>query len=349
MTVWDLSRLRYTVRKITGQFDTTQLPDSSSGQVSVSNPPGVDDYINDFYLYDFPEALRTLKLKDYYQFTTIPNVGTYDVPQNIMQLEPPIYIDGYQFAWYQAPEMFYRIWPELNFIQEGIAVGNGTRGPYTFTLSSTPIQQGTVVIGNSPNLDGLPSPTYETWTDSDTPGAFTNPVFLTSSLAGTTGVAAIDYLTGFCTVTYDQPLPVGVNINAHYHPYVASRSRDILFYQQQLFLRPIPNDTYSVKIVCYVQPTVAIANSSATKVMFDGVLTDMTLFTEWWQCVAYGAALKILIQEGDHEEYARNKAYFEEAKLLAQRRCLKQLANQRIQTMYSANVSAPAFPVFPLY
>jgi hypothetical protein len=349
MTIWDLSRLRYTVRKITGQFDTTQLPDSSSGQISVNNPPGVDDYINDFYLYDLPEAMRTLKLKNYYQFTTIPNVGTYDVPQNIMQLEPPIYIDGYQFAWYQAPEIFYRIWPELDIIDQAIAVGDGTVGPYTFTLSQTPIQQGTLVIGNQPNIDGLPSPTYETWTDSDTPGAFTNPVFLTSSIAGTTGVAAVDYLSGLCTVTYDQPLPAGVNINAHYHAYVASRPRDILFYQQQLFLRPIPNDTYAVKIVSYVQPTVALA-AGGTQTMFDDTSTgQQTLFTEWWQCVAYGAALKILIQEGDHEEYARNKAYFEEAKLLAQRRCLKQLSNQRIQTPYAENVSGPAFPIFPIY
>ena len=77
--VWDLSRLRYTVRKITGKFDVNQLPDTSPlpGQVTVQNPPAVDDYINDFYLYDLPEDLRTLKLRDFYTFNTIPNVGTY--------------------------------------------------------------------------------------------------------------------------------------------------------------------------------------------------------------------------------------------------------------------------------
>ena len=94
MTVWDLSRLRYTVRKLTGKFDVNQLPDGSpsAGAVSVSNPPGVDDYINDFYIYDMPEHLRTLKLKRFYNFTTVPNCGTYSIPQTIYQLEPPIYI-----------------------------------------------------------------------------------------------------------------------------------------------------------------------------------------------------------------------------------------------------------------
>jgi len=67
------------------------------------------------------------------------------------------------------------------------------------------------------------------------------------------------------------------------------------------------------------------------------------------QLIAYGAALKILIQEGDHEEYARLRAYFEDQKLLAQRKTLKQLANQRIQTPYAENVGGPTWPIFPIY
>lgn len=346
MTTWDLARLRYTIRKITGMFDQTQLPDNSIGPVSISNPPGVDDYINDFYLLDFDEQLRSLKLKDWYIFTTIPNVGTYNVPQTIYQLEPPIYVDNYQFAWYQSPDTFYRIWPELNFIDAAISQGNATVGPYTFQLSQTTIQQGTVVIGNSPNLDTIPSPQYETFTDQDDPNVFVNPGVLTGSLGGT---GTIDYLSGNVSITYANVLPIGTNINAHYHPYVASRPRDILFFQQQLFLRPIPNDAYLVKVISYVQPTVAIANSTQTKTQFDGTLTDSPLFNEWWQCIAYGAALKILIENGDHEEVARNTVYFENAKLLAQRRCLKQLANQRIQTPYADNVGGPAWPIFPIY
>jgi len=76
MTAWDISRLRYTVRKLTGKFDVNQLPNTSPnpGQVSVSNPPGIDDYINDFYLYDMPEHLRLESLRVNYEFTTSANV-----------------------------------------------------------------------------------------------------------------------------------------------------------------------------------------------------------------------------------------------------------------------------------
>jgi hypothetical protein len=377
MTVWDLSRLRYTVRKLTGQFDTNQLPDSSpaSGEVTVSDPPGIDDYINDFYLFDFPEHLRTLKLKDFYIFNTIPNCGTYNLPQNIYSVEPPIYIDNYQFAWYQSPDVFYRIWPEFNFIDAAIATTDGTSLTYTFTLTQTPVQQGTVLIGQQPNLDGNPSPQLETFTDQDSPILldqplqikFTNPGVLTGNLGGT---GTVDYLTGTVSITYNTIPPAGLNINAHYHPYVASRPRDIMFYQQQLFLRPIPNDTYAVKVMAYVQPTVALNALSNSATFYPGggsqtpgvpsqfagnsvpgsqSMSTVPLFNEWWQVIAYGAAIKILIQEGDHEEVIRLKSYFEEQKLLAQRKCLKQLSNQRIQTPYAENVGGAAWPIFPLY
>jgi len=377
MTVWDLSRLRYTVRKLSGKFDVNQLPDTSpgAGEVSVSNPPGVDDYINDFYLYDLPEHMRTLKLKDFYIFTTLPNCGTYNIPLDIVQLEPPIYIDNYQFAWYQSPDIFYRIWPEFNFIDQAIATTDGTNATFSFQLTQTTVQQGSVVIGLQPNLDGSPSPQLETFTDQDTPvlldqplqQRFVNPGTLTGNLGGT---GQVDYLTGQVTITYNTVPPAGININAHYHPYQASRPRDIMFYQQQLFLRPIPNDTYAVKVMAYFQPTVVMNALTNAPTFYPGggtqtpgipsqfagdnisgssSMSTIPLFPEWWQLIAYGAALKILAEEGDHEEYARLKIYFEEQKLLAQRKCLKQLANQRIQTPYAENVGGPAWPIFPMY
>ena len=248
MTTWDLNRLRYSIRKVTGKYDTSQLPDTSVGEVNISNPAGIDDYINDFYLYDLPEHMRTLRLRDFYTFTTIPNCGTYSVPQNIVQIYDPIYVDNYQFAWYQSPDTFYRIWPELNFIDRNLFTPNGVATTFTFTLTQTPVQQGTVVIGLQPNIDGNPSPILETFTDSDHPipldipvqQFFVNPGTLTGNQGGT---GTIDYLTGAVTLNYASPPANGTTSSCHYHPYVASRPRDILFWQQQIFLRPIPNDT----------------------------------------------------------------------------------------------------------
>lgn len=342
MTTWDLDRMRYVIRKITGKYDPGQLPDTSPVfPVTINNPPGIDDYINDFYLLDMPEHLRLLKLQTYYTFTTVPNVGTYAVDQTYYELVPPVYIDNYQGAWYQSPEQFKRLWPDLDFIEQNVFTSDGT-GVYAFTLSQTPILQGSVTIGAPSNSLGV----FETFTDQDTTGTFVNPGTLTGSLGG---AGTIDYISGTVTVTFAAPVTAGVTFNCHYYPYIASRPRDVLFFNQSLYLRPVPNDTYQMKMIAYVQPTVAIANSAATRTQFIGVGTDSTLFNEWWQMVAYGAALKILIEDGDLEEAERYKGVFEEQKMLAQRRTIKQLVNQRIPTDYSQISAGPSFPIYPVY
>jgi len=221
VTTWDLNRLRYTVRKITGKFDQSQLPDSSVGENNISNPPGIDDYINDFYLYDMPEHLRTLRLRNFYTFTTVPNCGTYNLPQSVYSVEPPIYVDNYQFAWYQSPDTFYRIWPELNFIDQNLPgfSPDGSTVEFSFILSQTTIQQGSVVIGITPSIDGQ-SAGVETFRDQDYPipldlpmqQYFVNPGVLISNQytgplppanPGTdAGTGTIDYLTGAVTLKY---------------------------------------------------------------------------------------------------------------------------------------------------
>lgn len=385
MTTWNLNRLRYTIRKITGKFDNSQLPDSSVGEVSIANPAGIDDYINDFYLYDMPEHFRSLRLRDFYTFTTVPNCGTYNVPQNVIQLYDPIYVDNYRFAFYQNPDNFYNIWPELNFIDLNLFTPDGTTQSYSFTLTQTPVQQGTVIIGLRPNQTGNTPGILETFTDQDLPipldipqkQYFVNPGTLTGNQGGT---GTIDYLSGAVTITYANALgpPSGTNSSVHYHPYVAARPRDIMFWQQQLFVRPIPNDTYSVKLLGEVLPTTvlsAASNSTQHPSLFvdpattttsaptpstvtiqgfsgqsGSFPTDLPQFNEWWQLIAYGAALKIFIEDGEHDEYQKYRMYFEEQKNLAQRKTLKELAQQRIQTAYSQNQgAAPQYPIYPMY
>ncbi len=385
MTAWDLSRLRYTVRKLTGKFDVNQLPDSSPlpGQVSVQNPPGVDDYINDFYLYDLPEDLRTLKLRDFYLFNTIPNCGTYSLPENVYEVYDPIYIDNYQFRWYQYPQEFYQVWPELNFIDQNLFQGDGTTLNFPFTLTQSPVQQGTVVIGLQPNIDGTPSPPLETFRDTDQPipldipikQYFVNPGTLTGNMGGT---GTIDYLTGAVNITYATAPQSGANGSVHYHPYVASRPRDVLYWQDQLFIRPIPNDTYLVKVMAYMMPTVVLSAATNAPVYpsltvapgttqfsspnFDTVsvtgfsgtpparLTDLPVLNELWEVIAYGAAIKILIEEGDWQEVQPLQAIYERQKMLAQRKTLRQLAHQRIPTVYSSGCSrSDTWPIYPIY
>lgn len=382
MTTWDLNRLRYTIRKITGRYDISQLPDTSNGEISISNPSGIDDYINDYYLYDMPEDLRSLRLRDFYTFTTIPNCGTYAIPQNVIQIYDPVYVDNYQFAFYQDPNIFYSIWPELNFIDQAVSTTVASQTAYTFTVTQTPVQQGTVVIGIQPNTSGNTFSAQETFTDQDDPIPLDIPQQQIFNGVGTLtgnqgGTGTINYLTGAVTLNYAAAPAAGLNINAHYHPYVASRPRDIMVWQQQIFVRPIPNDVYSVKMMAYVLPTTVMSaatnaterpslrvdpattptsSPTPTTVTIQGfsgatsLATDLPQFNEFWQLIAYGASLKIFAEDGDHDEYARYTPYYDKALLLVQRKTLKQLAQNRIHTRYAeTQVNGPQWPIFPCY
>lgn len=316
-TTWDLQRMRSVIRKITGKFDPSQMTDAE-----------IDNYINDFYLYDFPEDMRTLKLEQWYEFTTTPNIDVYPLPDNYIQIKPPIYIDGYEAAWYQEPQLFYRIWPQLSTIQNEVAVGNGG-SIYGFTLYATPILRGT--------LNVFAANDQENFTD-DSNG---------NLISSVTGLAAgtIDYLTGVVTsLTFNSPVQPGMFINAHFFAYVASRPRDILFFNQEMTMRPVPQTVFSVKVVVYVQPTTALGQSQ-----FGGNLTDQPLFAEWWQLLTYGASLKIFIEDSDHDQYDQYLEYYERQKLLAQRRALKILMNKRILTPYSGGQGGAGLPVYPIY
>lgn len=74
-------------------------------------------------------------------------------------------------------------------------------------------------------------------------------------------------------------------------------------------------------------------------------------FTEWCNLIAYGAALKIFIEDADWEEYKNMYSIFKEQLNLAQRRALKQLATQRAQTQYSFAMdgSRSQWPLNPIY
>lgn len=323
-----LNNIRRTIRNITGRKDVNQISDAR-----------IDDYINDFYLYDFPERLKTLDLEGFYEFNTLPNVAEYTLSQDYYLVKPPAYVAGYQVGWHQSPDVFYSIWPDLRFLEQ-VSTGNGGVA-YAFTLTNTTILQQSILI----------SAGNENFTDYRNVTGYPNGQLL-SNLGG---IGTVDYSTGITTVTFGAGVAVGTPIWAQYYRYVASRPRDIMFYnynfktynapnflQNQSLsfaLRPVPDKSYTVRMLSLRRPTaMATANSSPE-------------FTEWCNLIAYGAALKIFIEDADWEEYKNMYSIFKEQLNLAQRRALKQLATQRAQTQYSFAMdgSRSQWPLNPIY
>lgn len=338
-----LSAIRDKVRRITGRPSDTTITNAQ-----------IDEYINTFYLYDFPEHLRLQNLRVNWQFLTSANIPVYDFPKELfLTVMPPIFIAGYQSYMTQNRENFFRINPELNLLKASVSTGTNITGPYTFTLTPTPILRG--FKQNPPGAFAIPSLLYPNipvseinWnvliTSLDGNGNSTSLVddglgqlwdtgdIITAAPPPGFPRGTINYTTGAVTATFNAVIPTGTPINAQFVPYKASRPKSACFYQDQIALYPIPDQAYTVSFECYKKPTALLAAG------------DSPQLAEWWQALAYGAADKIFYDNADVENAAKYRPILDEQLRLIQRRTLVQQACERTATIYESQQQWGQYP-----
>ncbi len=356
----NLLDIRNKVRRITGRPSTTQISDAQ-----------IDNYINTFYIYDFPEHLQLISNRVNFQFVTTANTQIYDLPDDIyLTGMPPVYIGGYQSYMTQSRENFYRINPALNYLQQSVATGNGSGVGYSFTLINTPITGGwkpnppgayslsstpgndipanllnwmvlissTTADGNSVCLvdDGqgnLFNPGNTAANLNDPPDASTDPALARGSIDYATGLVQIP--ASGLALGFSKSIPIGTAINAQYVPYVASRPQSCVFFQQQFNLYPIPDQAYTVSFEAYRLPTALIDNPANE---------PSPQMTQWWQALAIGAALKIFEDNGDMENWQKYYPLLEHQLKLVQRRTIVQQTSERAPTIYTEQTAIGQYP-----
>lgn len=331
-----LQAIRTKTRKLVGSPSPTRLTDAS-----------LDEYINTFYQYDMPAQLRLFDLHQPYIFYTQPNVDAYHVPLNNVDatgsdpafrtapltLNPPIYIAGYYSFWSQSQEQFYRVYPQLNNIQQ-VATGDGTSGPYTFTIPDFPFLRGYETLTFNPppvpiatdvpqiNSNVLISADTEIARD-DGNGGWLNEIG--EALTGT-----VNYVNGQCVLTFENAIPQGTVINAQTVPYEPARPQGALYYNDTLFLRPVPDQVYKVEVQSYRSPVEFLSSSQSP------------LLDQWWQYIAFGAAKKILEDRLDTDGWMKIQPFFDEQERLVLRRTLVQQTPERTATIYTEMTQWPA-------
>lgn len=354
-----LSDIITKIRRITGRPSQFQISDSD-----------IISYINTFYLNDFPEHLRLQSLRVNYQFTTTANIPVYDFPTGLYLTNmPPVYIANYQSYMTQSRENFFRINPELNFLQQNLYTGNGSSTtPYTGEfLTQTPILPGfkrnppgaysatpvppaqinwnVMISGLGPAnaVSGI-SPSYSLVDDGqgnlyavdDVLDAFGNLPAPRGSVNYITGAVTINqFASGGVAVA----IPNGNPINAAYVPYVPTLPMSVAFYQDQFLLYPIPDQAYNVSFEAYMYPTAFMATNTAATPQL----------TEWWQLLAYGAADKIFSDNGDFENMQKFRALLKEQMDLVQRRTIVQYTGERTMSIYTEQSQFPQYPFGNLF
>jgi len=322
-----LLEMRNTVRRMTARYSPAQMPDTQ-----------IDRYINLAYTLHFPEQFKNLKLTKPYVFTTIPNVDTYpflyennpannqgqsvtQTPGNIT-ISPPVYCQGYILRYYQDKSTFYNRWPKLTVNQQ-IATGTGGLFLYTGTIPSTPFLRAQQdIFGNDTEaaviISGYNDSGYS-FSISDSPQANTNTGLLVDT--NNFPVGLVNYVTGAYSFTL--VIPANTPIYASVVPYQSSRPTDVIFYNQQITFRPVPQQVYQVEFQISQQPTDLIANSDAPEL------------DEWYLFICAIAAKLIYTDFPDPEGMAYLMPIYQDQLQMAQRRTLRQMGSQRAATIFS--------------
>ncbi len=298
MAVTTLEEIRNKVRRLTQSPSITQL--------SIAD---LDQYINTFVLYDFPEVLRLFSLQKAVKFSLEPNIDTYTVDSVLVDVNlfitfnPPVYIAGFKAFYSQSEEEFFNIYPFHNSIKSTGLTGNGGTN-FAGTLSSIPVTRGKVCFTaiDAAN-DGLEL------SDKDSDGLLSGD-----------GTGTINYITGAYTLAFSAA-PVGV-INSQTVPYVAARPTAMLYFDNTFIFRPIPDQVYHVQLESFVRPTE----------LLEGQSPDLE---QWWQYIAYGAAKKVLEDRMDMETVQMIMPEFNRQERMVLRRTIVQQTNERTATIYT--------------
>lgn len=324
-----LADIRTKVRRLTRSPSTNQITDNQ-----------IDDYVDNFVLYDFPEQLRLFAFRRVLSFYTTPYIDFYDTNTTntsdplynfknaYITVHDPVYIGGKKAYFTQSRNDFYNIYPAIQG-KEQIGTGDGATTLFTGTLDNTPILPYNCVFSSyDANYEGIvlkDIPTVD--------GVTGWPLVLADLVVpdDTTSVGSLNYVTGVYSLTFPAAPEDGAEIYAQYCAHTPGQPSAVLYYDNKFILRPVPDISYKVSIECFIRPT-AIAGT-------DHDPTAEPFLEQHWQYLALGAARKILQDRLDMETVQLIEPEFREQELFVLRRTLVQQSNERVATIYTQQVN----------
>lgn len=309
-TLSTLEQIRTKIRRLTRAPSTAQIADAT-----------INDYINTFVLYDFPEHLRTFSLRTTLVFYTHPFIDTYsndDIEENFKNKYTNIFenasVAGYKQLFSQNRESFFGLYPKTESIKSIGVRGNAVLVNFTGTLTGIPVLRNHVSF-TSIDADNVGLVVYDVPnTPNDGRGVF----------AGDIGVAgSINYTTGVYDITFNAAPGNGETINSQTVPYAAGKPKAILYHNNELTFRPVPDQPYRVELEVGIRPTELIGDGS------------MPELSQWWQYIAYGASKKIFEDRMDMEGVQTIMPEFKKQEALVNRRTIVQQSKERAATIYT--------------
>lgn len=312
-----LAKIRGKVRKLTGLITPEELSDDE-----------ISEYVKDFLEYDFPSTLKLRDTQTLFTFSTIPHKDVYDLRELMVDgygeraraidvfqnLTPPVFVSGTQCAWYQSREEFFAIWPKYNQTKNN-GHGNGTPGPYRYTFPSRPVLQRSLIIGAVDEMG-------EGYGITDNPTSHEEGTLRLVNDDSVSITGSINYVTGEIQVTFPGSIPVANKVTFSARSYRPSRPYGILYFDNTLTLRPIPDQVYLIEMVAFKR-LVPLSGTNMTPEV-----------AGWWKYISYGAAKNVLEDLGDMPAVARITPELKNQERLVRRKTIVQNAFRRSRSAY---------------
>jgi hypothetical protein len=307
----------------------------------------LNNYINTFVFYDFPEHLRLFDYRDTFTFFTQPNIDVYETTttnvddpfynfkNKYITVHEPAYIAGYPALFSQSRQQFFGIYPMVNNI-----ASIGTAGDGVTTQFSGTVNNANAPFPNITNTPILQNQVLFSSIDANNNALAMRDLPLSSLIGNLIAYDApdnfapdlnnfINYVTGEFTVTFPTAPAAGQAINSETVPYVAALPQAICYYDNKFILRPVPDQSYRVNLEVYIRPTEIMAGESP----------DLEQF---WQYIAYGCAKKIFEDRMDLDSVQLIMPEFKVQETLVLRKTIVTYTKERVATIYTESTGLGA-------
>ena len=305
-------------------------------------------WMNSFILYDFPASLRLSSLKTTFSFYTSPYIDVYqstftntadpfyNFSNTYLTTQGPFYCAGYEGQFMQSQSQFYGLYPQIRNIQL-LTYGDGATTQFMGVINALQTNQtngaqqlNVCLVRNQVMFDSIDI-NNNGLVLVDTPisatiGNLSIPNNPPTSLTLQDANNYVNYLTGQFVITFNTPPLQGANVNSQSLPVAPARPQTLLWFDDQIILRPVPDQPYKIDIDAFIRPS-ALINAG-----------DMPQLAQWYQYIVYGTATKIFQMRGDEESVARIAPEFKRQELLVMRTTIVQQAKQRVPTIFSHQI-----------
>jgi hypothetical protein len=355
-----LAAIQTKVRRLTRSLSEAQLSTTD-----------LNNYINTFIVYDFPEHLRTFKLRQQFNFWCNPYQDVYNTDelsfgdpvanptivdnplynfQNIyLTVHPPVYIAGYNSMYTQSREQFFGIYPFVNSIASIGQTGDGATTSFSGVINSqqalvpgnlnqqvvTLVQNQVLFSSVDVNLNGLALV--------DVPlivPATGNPSVLGNlyvpGTQPTTPPTTVDFdpnnFINYFTGQFKITFPTAPNVGTLINSQTVPQV--VAIPQAMLF----HNNQFTLRPVPDQPYQINFEVDIRPVALLDS--EQVPQLEEWWQYISYGAAKKIFEDRMDLDSVALILPEYRKQENLCNRRTIVQYTNERAATIYTEHNGA---------